>query len=761
MLEQRLLDKKGIVVVDITEAHAIAEELAIDGCAGVRRKLPLYFNGEFRNEGIGEARSVSFHLTLRRGSTILDETNSARLKPVKAGQFLLKTSEAMLAKALGKTPSLIEPDIEAKALVSRAKEFQQIGNWKEALMLLDASLLLAPDQPDVLMDAAVFSGKLVTQGYDPYGDFANFSRKALKAVDDYRRMRFYLDRYARLIGKPGKNFLMIAGVGRFHNVDGVMDYILRYAFLQNGGGRNEGEEVRHQLKEFLREERDRVFEAIDNSVYTERSEEYSAFRQLDRLLHFSLPVLGEPIERQNDMKLRTLRYIAQIRGDWHDVYRTILVNVTDKERHGVVFEEFLSDAAKIKGACIEEGVRQVRNLISGREVGVGAKPTGKSATQNALPEKEPEIIFSEIPLSFEDELGKKLQTPERCWGWIPCGEMIDAAWGPKDLYLMKAKGKLKRIFISKDQHFNIIGASYDGKYLWAPVRKKIRKTGEAGPTPASLVLVVDPKTEQSWQFTAEDGLPDMISIASAPVAPGVLFISGATDRAWCAMLSLGENGAKKVEIFLEAKSQPDPAITQEVVSADPNISFIPMFAARLGGVGDQPLRILVGRKPVNGSNYPLLIDPKARNVSVVKENMHSHLIQSCVTEHEGSLYWAGTGVYRVALTALRPTIVSEQFLGACSSSKIFFDGKWTHVIEDNPGRWWMAASPSGLFNRLGGKVPKVSYLSRIYHSNFYGMILSEATGKFMFYAVEVLKTPSTKSEKESNQSAPSIELAPK
>ena len=76
LIEEMLLDRPGVLVVELAEARAIAQELAIGGTEGVQRRLPLYLMGEYRLEGQGEKQTVSFKLVLLRGSTQLTPARS-------------------------------------------------------------------------------------------------------------------------------------------------------------------------------------------------------------------------------------------------------------------------------------------------------------------------------------------------------------------------------------------------------------------------------------------------------------------------------------------------------------------------------------------------------------------------------------------------------------------------------------------------------------------------------------------------------------
>ena len=49
VVEQHLLRRKGVLVVEFAEAEAIAREAALGGKDRLERRTPLYFLGEYRN----------------------------------------------------------------------------------------------------------------------------------------------------------------------------------------------------------------------------------------------------------------------------------------------------------------------------------------------------------------------------------------------------------------------------------------------------------------------------------------------------------------------------------------------------------------------------------------------------------------------------------------------------------------------------------------------------------------------------------------
>src|SRR5262249_33564473 len=63
LAEAEALDRKGVLVVELQEAEALAKEIALaDAGAKLGRLLPVYLLGEYRHEGKGEQRTVTLKL---------------------------------------------------------------------------------------------------------------------------------------------------------------------------------------------------------------------------------------------------------------------------------------------------------------------------------------------------------------------------------------------------------------------------------------------------------------------------------------------------------------------------------------------------------------------------------------------------------------------------------------------------------------------------------------------------------------------------
>lgn len=741
LVEQALLQQKGLVVVELAEARALSNEQTLTANGdGIARQLPLYFQGEYRVDGVGDAARVTVQLALYRGKTKLGSVEKTAVQPTEAGAFLLNAAGNLLAKAANIPVQPHDADTEAKQLYERAQRFSRIGNWTEALTLLDASLLLNPKQPDVLYDAGKVASKLVALGYDPYGGFANFSRKALQAIEYAQRMTDYTNRYVAASGKPQIDPSVVDRKSEFfvgNTFDGIINYSATY------GKGPDGEAIRQRIREYLQHERDRMLQIVDAKPEATIFDKSPVAARLGKLIYQSLPLCGETTEQQYALKLRAITALNAW-GYNDQIYNIGYANVTSAELKSDRMGAFIEEVAKLNGT--EAGLKHLREL---RQSALAPKPnTAQPATPPAAPAKDPEIRFPLIKLMAVDANQRPTQLPYSFWGWIPCGNDVDAIWGPKDIFLMKTKGVLSLQYRSTDPFFNFLGVCYDGKYLWLPAARKTMQATSPAPVVDPFMLVLDPKTGERWEFTAIDGLPDMTGIQSTPVSPGTICIVGSTDRTWCALVSLSPAGKKTIDIFHEARLQPDPKLERGDAARDPKLAFRPNFIGRLGGVGTQEVRIIVGRELGLLPSYPLLIDPKTRNVSVVPVAMPSGLMYDTLAEHEGAIYWVGRNsgsdgdarVQRIALPDVKSTPVSPEFPGAFFDS-VLFDGQQIHVLGSYPGQWWTASRLEEPYTKLEGKVVGRDSQRRVMKSNFYGLLINPRNDTLDIYTVEMLKTP--------------------
>ena len=154
LIEQILLQRNGALVVELAEAEAVAKEVMLtEPGARVRRQLPFYLLGKYRHRGQGPKRRLAIELRLVHGRDQLQAIAKSDLTPEDVPRFLRHSTAEVLRKSGGAAQPLSDPETEARQLADRAKTFWKTGQWTEALSLIEASLLLKPDQSDLHTDA--------------------------------------------------------------------------------------------------------------------------------------------------------------------------------------------------------------------------------------------------------------------------------------------------------------------------------------------------------------------------------------------------------------------------------------------------------------------------------------------------------------------------------------------------------------------------------------------------------------------------------
>lgn len=149
LLESSFLDMPGIAVIEREEAQAIWNELADKPDSSIKRVMPLLIDGTYtsqRSAGDGELR-FSLDVSFRLPSATVQSHKSDALPSRELAAWLTKLSQqfASRSNAAGEVQNAIRPEAQFEWLVARAHMFAQIGEWKLAIELRQAALLLKPN----------------------------------------------------------------------------------------------------------------------------------------------------------------------------------------------------------------------------------------------------------------------------------------------------------------------------------------------------------------------------------------------------------------------------------------------------------------------------------------------------------------------------------------------------------------------------------------------------------------------------------------
>ncbi len=582
LLEQSLLDSPGVLIVELEEARAIANELALTSESGtIKRSLPIYLLGQFRNEGKDDQRKVKLSLSVQQGAKELDKLQT-ELSPDAVAVYLRDTA-AKIAQTQGIPTAKIDPSVEAEQLNKRAQQFIRLGDWAEAVGLLEASLMLHPDQPDKLAEA-IKAAQHLSYTYN-----ASQLDELAKATELNRRSLYFLQRIAAIgtleqvvphitmLQQPSRNVLL-------DHEDASL--LLKQQIELEAAFREEKREFSMQLAQRFAEAGDWDSSGwIANMAWSKLTPEERYAKRLEWILEYQ----DRPATSRMVRMFTTGRYAVE--------------NLRTVEGR-----RFLTQLANHPDA--NETVQQTANEFL--EI-IGKGPKVRKVVTNGDPNNETQLTFERFSLSYENQSGTQ---QELKWfdGCVPVGDDIDLFYQYSGLFLFSEDGGLRQLWKAPPNTY-VKSISYDGKYIWLAANV-ISK--------AAQVWVFDPKTEEGVQLLPADGLPllspdeipgsDFFSptVALTTVGEGRAIVSGHIGRTWLADVRFDPGGRHQVNLFHEAK-QIVAHGDSEVDPRNVNIAFQPTDMQFHWLLSDDPKRkqsVVIGRHcPVyQVTRYPLIVD---------------------------------------------------------------------------------------------------------------------------------------------------------
>lgn len=647
IIRQGLIRTPGIIQVELAEAHAIGRELALVGAEKITRpSLPYYILGRYGNQGSGRQRTVSVSLELKQGDKVLGRESRAKMASAEVARFLADTASSFQqAITHGRLPTG-DPKLEVGQLLGRAGEFRQLGEWTEALSLYEAGLLLKPDELETQRQAAMMCAYLSREAYDGgYEAYRNAKAfppdKEDESLDYNLRGLDHLEQYFRLgesdpALKRDEVRELIPTLWVYYFPHQGLTPEQKAALIQVGRGRRE------ILASFLERmaKNGRLYEivrTIPEQVTTspfmyatgpyaptgasvEQAHEF--YLRLMRIL-IKLPTEGmflldaammessiwgstnnshydhwanydkflEGVSKLPDKRIPFVVAYCRLRREWRNL----------EERHNGQLD---ANSARVILKKLEELIAQMQRLKIDKQDWYFYECFDKEAAELRMkiahePGKAPTAGGEEIRFEPISDLDPTI----RIVGWIPCGPGVDLTWNEKEIYLMRKKGKLEKLYHSGKVDFTITNAVYDGRYAWAAVVR-----------PEPLLLVIDSQAGTLAHFASADGLPPSSKEARVTaLAPGEAFAVGSFGRVWCARLKYEADGRKTVDLMHEAKvSSNDPK--------DPAANFKPTFLETIHTpAGEKPFQVLVGRHfgESEMDEFPLLINLKDRSVKAI------------------------------------------------------------------------------------------------------------------------------------------------
>jgi len=701
LITKRLLQEPGLVVVELSEAQSITNELALTGGEGVTRKSPLFLTGEFRHTGQGAAQRATIRLALKRGATELKSVSKEGLSSMETGPWLLQATQELLAGANFQVPAL-DAAAQAAQLATEANRLRQAGQWNESLNLLQAGLLLAPDQPQLFYDAAVMAGRVASQvKVAPLQkDMTQFLHDGRQVLDGYRRVRDYLDAYQRATGyaqpdpyfsDPKRNFIAI--INAINSYCNVMSRERKPAHLA----------LLAEYQQVDRELCDRVFPEFERYAATA-----DIASELVPQLIFAVDALCESgaLTRGEEFALRLRIFQVTHRDPWleYKAAKWMLegnfhIRYSKEELTSPEFLDFCAQTEAVGGPVMAATARELRALEPNKPCQPDLPVPGAGATA-ATPVTKIKVTLTPLSIKLREADGTLSERFNLRGSYVPCGSGVDALLGLSDVYLMKEPGVLTSVYQSPSG-YHLDELHFDGRLLWVLLEPPRPHDMDLAKLPPALVVAIDPVSGKVTTFSSTDGIPPALFLCGAPWSPGKFFLAGNSGKSWCALVTLGTDGKKSVDLFFEARTYSDPASLDVNTPIAPGMVFIPRYAVKM--TSQNRSVILLGRYFSNTQGlldllpcrYPLIIDLAKRTVTTAAKPVPAMNLSSSQV-HGDSLIYSDEQNGRI-FTATYPALESRELasappLGWCTLQP---DGQRTHCYRAEDRIWWMVEGPAG------------------------------------------------------------------
>lgn len=662
LVEQSILQRPGTLVVELSEAEALAREHELAPAGGaIQRRLPLYILGEYRHDGRESELRVRISLKLMRGQEQVDQ-----LEEVHSPDDAL----AMLRRAADRFVGANRPDAtgadstaEALQLFTRADELLRLAGYAEALPLLEAGLLLKPDDVAWRLKAYEAAMRLADE-LDAYR-----TRPTLESV--------------KFVSRASDHLAEIVRRDRMLEHLRPVAYDVHHGTLKPMFPDELGEDVR-QPYQAQRERRLAILREMAHRAAEAGQWDLSAL-----WLNGALEPL-EPTARYAERAKFILQYqdgsgaAERVRQYAHFGYTIGALDSLEGRR-------FLRDLAASAEASAEVK-STAEQMLAEVEADAQARAAKRKAEQEAdrqQREKSSRLSFQPVELVYTNSKGHP-DTLKYLTGCLPVDGDTDLLWIERyGVFVSKDKGRAKLLWTHTHMNAWIRLVSYDGRYAWVSVHVH-------GQAPE--VWVLDPREEKSWQITAEHGLPlaspDATkgtvmtpSVFATAVAPGRAIVVGWIGRAWAADVRFDPHGKHQVRVFHEAKETPQEQSPWENTQLVYRPDMTLLLSAPSDLQADQ--RLIIRRNGAAGLfGHPLIVDPADLSVAAYPEQWYGPNELNECGFHNGAVYFTGArppafdriALLRRAAPDLELTVVRENV----AEGNVLFDGDIVNVV----GKQW-------------------------------------------------------------------------
>jgi hypothetical protein len=623
-LEFYLQQRKGVLLVEFDEAKTLAQETELAG-ATIAHPLPLLLLGDFRHDGVGAARRARVSLTMQRGNKVLGARSQANLQPDDCLTALLTMSDELMNNvANGSAPVAIDRATEIEQFTRRAFALQQNGNWTDCATLLEAALLLDPQNVELRMNA-VHAYAMIARQHFPRAEAD--AEEAAKGLQVYRRLLEHVDAGCRPVKKfdPPRPPQETAALQAPDHEAFMACVEARLALFLAAKVPS--------LQELCTE----VFD-LERRICLDLCRARARAGYGDDAFFLNWTLVQKPYATQTKMvcaltqELKELPF-AKERILLYANLRVMLHKLNDSD----VFLAMLESDSHPDLKAAAEILNQ--NRPSNRVIKVNPVPERDLRKERdelgGLPPTQ--RVSLTVVTGDPREIGKDIRFFNLC---VPLGNGQDLITRNAHFYLMREKGKLMTVRTSGLPIACINSACYDGRYVWLCYQN---------PEDVPFLSVFDPEEFRVYDFGPESGLPlvdpatlpkgtTLPRFLATPIGPGRAVLAGTMGRSWIGLATFAPKEGCRIEVIHEArdlyrgKGAP--------IEASASVAFAPTCAFTLESpTGER--RAVVGRESPSADiqHHPLIIDPVRKTVTVSATKIEKPLLFQQGIVRDGAVYY--------------------------------------------------------------------------------------------------------------------------
>lgn len=692
LLEQELFHRPEVLVVELEEADAISREVTLSKEAGQTRRLPLYLLGEYRFSTSVENRQVSYSLELRRGTQKLDQSK----RQVPAAKFLASIqldAQKLLETALGKDAAKIDPAVESQQLIERARVFGRLGDFRTAVQLLEAALVLVPDQPIVHGETAYMIHQLAGTRH---GVFNHQHQKELPSnPQELLKANIANARLRRRAVPHMEEFYLVADLKKHPNF--TRDHIHEYYALPANA------EWQHELDEYRRE-----YMAMARRVLESKAERKVQDRALFHFRDWLLPIIPaaearkEPTTEERLVRLRKkweedkywmekFSYLHHEHYNWQSFLSPSFIFLRQRtpltDAYLVYLDEVEAKFKKVDGinTAVQMNRSHLLNLINVPHV------PDKVKEPKLRPREEIDVLRHEINLVENAGDGRKrpIFAPHI---WVAVSPGVDFFVSQNTWYWLRTKGIGERVKNARvaelrlQERYNLQVCA-DGRYVWILIPHK-----------DPLLVALDSQSDQSWVFDSAAGLPPMDQKDGARIIglePGKVCLAGYFGRRWIAAATLDPASGIKLDVLHEAKDKPEANNPKQnrLLSVAQPVTELQTLSGRKTDNGPLEHRIFLKRQETGDF---ILIDPQQRQVTLLNESLGGEvhhvlgkrgdtLFITGKLKHLGETPRGKLDSYELTLPEFRPRKIADlpngKIMGTFDGETYLYTGNWTEEVS--------------------------------------------------------------------------------